>query len=193
MTVRILTPYSCASVVQHVDVLDAVHHRDRPGLLATGSPGGPPSLLPDAPAGDEDVGDAGRAIISASLSLATVTPWAPAASSLYAMAGILIALVCGRQPTPCSAEGSGHPVDVRVKGIEIDEERRGIEVGGGTANRHGRLLAQQRDEASTELYGTGYLLARVAVSPCDHPTRVGGASLSADFRNRPDLDLLAFR
>ena len=40
------------------------------------------------------------AITSASPSFAQVTPCAPARSSMCASAGVLSALVCGRQPTP---------------------------------------------------------------------------------------------
>ncbi len=66
---------------------------------------------------------------SASETLATVTPMAPARRSKWAIAGHLNALAWGRQATPAVSQVAGHPIDILLQEIEVDQEGGGIQLG----------------------------------------------------------------
>ena len=75
------------------------------------------------------------AITSASETLATVTPIAPARRKRCAIAGHLNALACGRQAIPRDRKWPSHEVDVVLERLEVDQEGRRIQLAHRQADR----------------------------------------------------------
>ena len=93
------------------------------------------------------------AMTSASETLATVTPIAPARRRRCAIAGHLNALACGRHATPRVPEVARHPVDVLLERLQVDQEGRRIQLAHRQADRaelHGGLWLASRCEFSRE-------------------------------------------
>ena len=65
-------------------------------------------------------------IHSASLNLAQVMPQAPLASSMWAMAGDLCALLWGRHSLPLSMAIRGQVPHIGFKALEIEQQHRGL-------------------------------------------------------------------
>ena len=74
------------------------------------------------------------AITSASPSLAQVMPMAPAASCIRASVGHLCVLACGRRRTGLSRKVVGHALDVGLDRLDVQAQRRGVELGFGRAD-----------------------------------------------------------
>ena len=66
-------------------------------------------------------------IAAASLTFWQQTPTAPAAIWRSAISGHLCDFACGRQPQ--AARRLGHGRDVALEGVEVDQQRRGVDLG----------------------------------------------------------------
>ena len=63
--------------------------------------------------------------------VAHATPTAPASMASWARRGVLWVLTCGRSPRGHAREGLGHRRDVLLDEVEVDDERRGGQLGDG--------------------------------------------------------------